>query len=171
MFKGVVIAVMTDGENCLLLPHEIQGLMDGLYFVDNTEISTYENKYPKDPGVYIADIKYQFQQGVCEGESEWDFIPVNVQKVNLEEIPQEKEAKREVGIEIRPDSVQVIYTANQGEFLYTVEGSEENPLNILFSGRFKTDSYDNKLLLNDSKKDESTLIIRGARVRARSMKS
>lgn len=92
-FPNTIIGVSVGGWPFLIEgdPDLIKS-MDGSNFEDNTQSP---DKYPKGPGVYICTIEFWFEQGYFEGykadgESEWDFIPVDVREINLHTCPANK---------------------------------------------------------------------------------
>ena len=86
-YDNVIIAVTAFGEPVLVdAPQEMVSMFDGPFFEDNAISSI--KKYPTIPGVYRCKIRYEFYQGYFEGwkadgESDWDFAPLEVVKLDL----------------------------------------------------------------------------------------
>lgn len=85
-FENTIIAVAADG-----IPFVVKGeddlikYLDGCWIEDNTQSL---DKYPSKPGVYRCTIEFWFEKGTFEGwdapgESEWDFIPVEIEEIPL----------------------------------------------------------------------------------------
>jgi hypothetical protein len=76
------MVVLVDG------PDELFEIFDGPFVEDNCQKEG-EETFPKDPGFYVCDIEFWFQQGyfegyIAHGESEFDFKAINVRKFNTE---------------------------------------------------------------------------------------
>ena len=86
-FPNTMIGVSLDGWPFLIKGDpELVKLMDGASFADNSQSI---EEFPKKAGVYICTIEFWFEQGYFEGweaygESEWDFIPINIKEIEVD---------------------------------------------------------------------------------------
>lgn len=84
-FNDVIIGVSIFGGSFLIkCPEKMKSFFDGPMIEDNTQSL---DKYPTEPGVYRCVIEYWFERGTYEGwdapgESEWDFIPVKIKRID-----------------------------------------------------------------------------------------
>lgn len=85
-WDNVLIGVSFTGLRFLIdAPDDLIKFMDGSLFEDNSQSI---DKFPTQPGVYTCSIEYWFDQGYFEGwrtdgESEWDFVPSNIKRVEI----------------------------------------------------------------------------------------
>ena len=84
-FENVIIGVSASGGQFLISGDDkLKELMDGEAFEDNAQSL---DKYPTEPGVYRCTLEFWFERGTHEGwdapgESEWDFVPVNIEEIH-----------------------------------------------------------------------------------------
>lgn len=86
IYKNALIAVC-DGNTPVLISHlDLNQMMETIFFEDCCSEEALE-KFPKKTGVYICDFEYHFSQGYnsdgyeAYGESEVDYVPVNVKEL------------------------------------------------------------------------------------------
>lgn len=85
-FDNVILGVSIFGGAFVINgSEELAKILDGPMIEDNTQSL---DKYPTKPGIYRCSMEYWFEQGynegwIAHGESEWDLIPVKVERISL----------------------------------------------------------------------------------------